>query len=80
MRREPVVALNHFAGGFRVERFVRVGDRLTAEAEKKCDERKKKKGEDRAPHAVALYVGRLRGEAGAIIGSDEDSRGHRRIK
>jgi hypothetical protein len=29
---------------------------------------------------VALYVGRLRREADAIIGSDEDCGSHRRIK
>jgi len=64
VRGEPVVPLDHFARGFGVERLVRVGDRLPAEAEKKCDERKKKKGEDRAPHAVALYVDRLCREDG----------------
>src|SRR5262245_3436109 len=80
VRRCPIGNLDHLARGFRVEGFVGIGDRLSAEAEKKCEERKEKKGEDRGPHALALYVGRLWREAGAIIGSHEDGCGHRRIQ
>jgi hypothetical protein len=55
VRRQPVAGLDHFTCGFGVERLVRIGDGLAAEAEEERQNRNQQEQESRARHAQQLY-------------------------